>query len=68
MQSGLILDWAGEQGLAVPQVGQRQALKPRTPVTVQQTSDTNFVIVSSGYRHRCNVPAIKWIVSVEKEY
>src|SRR6266498_4428750 len=67
MHSGLVLDWAGDQGLAVRQGRQRQPLKPATPMAVQQTSDTNLVIVSSGYRHRCNVPAIKWIVSVEKE-
>jgi hypothetical protein len=48
MQSGLVLDWAGDQGLAVPQGGQRQALKPATPVAVQQTSDTNLVLVQLG--------------------
>jgi len=68
MQRGLVLDWAGDQGLAIPQAGQRQPLKPPTPVAVQQTADTNLVIVSSCCRHRNNVPAIAWIVSVKKEY
>lgn len=47
VQSGLILDWAGDEGLAVPQGGQRQPLKPRTPVAVQLASDANFIVFSS---------------------
>ena len=52
MQSGLVLDSAGDESIAVPQRGNRQPLEPRAPVGVQLVPDANFVICGSVCRHR----------------
>ncbi len=64
MQSSLILDWAGNESLAVRQEGQSQPLEPRTPVVVQLAPDANFIIFNSCCRHERNLLAIEWIVSL----
>jgi hypothetical protein len=68
MQSGLILDWAGNEGIAVLQGGQRQALEPSTPVAVQLAPDANFIMFKSCSCHKWNLLAIEWIVSAQREY
>lgn len=59
MQCGLILDLASDEGIAVLQRGNLQALEPHIPVAVQLASDANFIIFSSGCRHERNLLAIE---------